>query len=68
MSEQQIERAVQRIEAALGRIASLADRPAPSEDTQSAALAALVERHEALREATETALRSLDRLIEEIEL
>lgn len=60
MSDQRIEQAVQRIEAALARIGTAADvlRPAPP------SVSALVVRHEELRETVASSLKELDRLIE----
>lgn len=63
MEGDRIESAVQRIEAALARIADAADtlRPAPP------SVSALVVRHETLRETVGDALKELDDLITEIE-
>lgn len=63
MDGERIERAVQRIEAALGRIAAAADtyRPAPP------SVSGLVDEHERLREAATGALRQLDELIEDLD-
>jgi len=59
MNGERIERAVQRIEAALGRIAKVADDPRPASD--------LTIEHERLREAASGALKELDELIERLE-
>jgi hypothetical protein len=63
MDGERIERAVQRIEAALGRIAKAADdyHPAPP------SVSGLVVEHERLREATSGALKELDALIRRLE-
>lgn len=63
MEGDRIESAVQRIEAALARIATAADtlRPAPP------SVSALVVRHETLRETVGNALKQLDDLIAEVE-
>lgn len=63
MSEERIENAVSRIEAALARIAEVADTPAPAPQSVSA----LVVKHEALRDAATTALSDIDALIAEID-
>ncbi len=63
MNEQRIEHAVRRIEAALGRIALVAENkisPPPS-------VSGLVVKHEALRETVSNSLRELDDLLERIE-
>jgi hypothetical protein len=71
MTGDRTEAAVQRIEAALARIAQAADRardaapPAPPPAPPS--VSALVERHESLREKVAQALGKLDALLEEIE-
>lgn len=63
MDDGRIEQAVQRIEAALARIAEAADtlRPAPP------SVSALVVKHENLNERVAGALRDLDKLIEGLE-
>ena len=63
MEGTRIEGAVQRIEAALARIAEAADtlRPAPP------SVSALVVRHENLRETVANSLKELDDLIAEID-
>lgn len=63
MSEQRIEHAVQRIEAALARIAECAEtmRPAPP------SVSSLVVKHENLREVAGNVLKDLDDLIEELD-
>lgn len=63
MEGTRIEDAVQRIEAALARIAEAADtlRPAPP------SVSALVVRHESLRETVANSLKELDDLIAEID-
>lgn len=63
MAGDRTESAVQRIEAALARIAEAADtlRPAPP------SVSALVVKHETLRETVGNALKELDDLIAEIE-
>ncbi|MFV0644906.1 MAG: hypothetical protein ACK5NN_10475 [Sphingomonadaceae bacterium] len=63
MSEERIERAVQRIEAALARIADCADtiRPAPP------SVSALVVKHENLSEKTGKILKEIDSLISNLE-
>ena len=75
MSEDKIESAVQRIEAALARIADIADHGAPPSDVQAEqqstaeapSVIALVEKHEALRETVSNTLEELDELIGELE-
>ncbi|MGB7372778.1 hypothetical protein [Pontixanthobacter sp.] len=62
MSEERIETAVNRIEAALARIAEVANNPSPTPQSVSA----LVVKHEALRDAASTALNDIDSLIAEI--
>lgn len=64
MVDQRIERAVQRIESALARIAAVADAeraPPP------AASADLAERHERLSQAAAGALKEIDALIARLE-
>ena len=63
MSGDRIESAVQRIEAALARIAEAADtvRPPPS------SVSTLVVKHEALRETVANTLKDLDELIGKLE-
>lgn len=63
MAGDRTENAVQRIEAALARIAEAAEtlRPAPP------SVSALVVKHETLRETVGNALKELDDLIAEIE-
>ncbi len=63
MDEDRIERAVQRIEAALGRIGTAADsiEPAP------ASVSNLVNKHEELRESVANSLKDLDELIDRLE-
>jgi hypothetical protein len=63
MSEQRIEQAVRRIEAALARIGGLADsiQPAPP------SVSGLVARHENLRETVSNSLKELDDLLEGLE-
>lgn len=63
MSEERIETAVSRIEAALARIAEVADKPPPAPQSVSA----LVVKHETLRDAATTALSDIDALIAEID-
>ena len=67
MTGDRTEAAVQRIEAALARIARAADtaRAAPPPTVPS--VTALVERHETLRETVAKALTDLDKLLGEIE-
>lgn len=62
MSGDRIETAVKRIEAALARIAEIADRDPPRQATASA----FVVRHEALRETVATQLGELEQLIREL--
>ncbi len=63
MSGDRIENAVQRIEAALARIADAADsvRPPPS------SVSGLVVKHEELRETVSNTLKDLDDLIGKLE-
>ncbi len=67
MTGDRTEAAVERIEAALARIARAADgtRVAPAPAAPS--VTALVERHETLRETVAKALADLDKLLGEIE-
>lgn len=69
MFDDRIENAVQRIEAALARIAEIADAPALERGGADAApsVIALVEKHEALHETASNTLAQLDKLIEELE-
>ena len=63
MTEERIEGAIARIEAALARIAVCAEtmRPAPP------SVSGLVVKHEQLRDSVATSLRELDDLIERLE-
>lgn len=63
MNGERIERAVQRIEAALGRIAKAADDCNPAPPSASG----LVAEHERLRETVGDTLAELDALIERLE-
>lgn len=63
MSDTRIESAVNRIEAALARIAEVADNPPAATPSVSA----LVIKHEALREVANSALAELDTLIDEMD-
>lgn len=63
MSDTRIELAVSRIEAALGRIAEVADNPPKVPKTVSS----LVVKHEVLREAAQSTLTELDHLIDELD-
>lgn len=65
MAGDRSEAAVQRIEAALARIARAADAPAPS--AAPANVLALVEKHESLREKVAQALAELDEVIAGLE-
>jgi len=70
MTGDRTEAAVQRIEAALARIAQAADRPratAPAAPAAPPSVSALVERHESLRETVAQALGDLDALLAELE-
>jgi len=70
MSEDRIESAVQRIEAALSRIAGIADAEktgAKGGAETSPPVTALIEKHEALRDSVSDTLAELDILIGEIE-
>lgn len=69
MFDDRIENAVQRIEAALSRIAEIADAPAQERAGGDAppSVIALVEKHEALHETASNTLAQLDKLIEELE-
>ena len=66
MTGDRSEAAVQRIEAALARIARAAEAPAVA-GTPSANVIALVEKHERLRDTVAQALADLDKVIGEIE-
>lgn len=63
MSEQRIEQATRRIEAALGRIAQVAENKIATPPSVSG----LVVKHEALRESVASSLRELDDLLERLE-
>lgn len=65
MAGDRTEAAVQRIEAALARIARAAEAPR-SPGPESPSVAALVEKHEQLRESVNQAIGDLDALIGEI--
>lgn len=71
MSENRTETAIQRIEAALARIADIADAPAPqqngSTEASPPAVSALVEKHETLQETVNSTLHELDELIAELD-
>ena len=67
MTGDRTEAAVQRIEAALARIASAADRPRAPAAAAPPSVSALVERHESLRETVAQALGELDALLGELE-
>lgn len=70
MAGDRTEAAVQRIEAALARIARVSDAPPPdsseASSVPSASVLALVEQHEALRETVVQALGELDTVIAEL--
>jgi hypothetical protein len=63
MDAERIELAVQRIEAALARISAVAD----SAPVAPPSVAALVGKHDALRETVETTLAEIDALIGKLE-
>ena len=63
MAQDRTEQAVQRIEAALARIAKVAE----SGRAPSAALSNLVDKHEDLRETVANSIKQLDRLIAELD-
>ena len=75
MNDDRTEAAVQRIEAALARIAECADAPmnggppAANNGTvpDASAVAALIERHETLRETVDHTLSDLDDLLAKID-
>jgi hypothetical protein len=67
MTGDRTEAAVQRIEAALARIAQAADRPRGAAPSAPPSVSALVERHESLRETVAQALGDLDALLAELE-
>jgi len=70
MTGERSEAAVRRIEAALARIARAADAPAPTGAPAPAApanVAALVEKHEKLRETVAQAIAGIDKVIGELE-
>lgn len=76
MAGDRTETAVQRIEAALARIARVADAPpqvrsvgedGADQPASSANVLALVEKHEALRETVAHTLSELDAVIAELE-
>lgn len=70
MDAERIEQAVQRIEAALARIGTVADAPPPAPATDPAAaeeLAKLQEKHEHLRATASRVLAQLDETIEGLE-
>ncbi len=63
MNEPRIEQAVRRIEAALGRIAGLAERMNPAPPP----VAELAAKHEALREIVSNTLKELDEILERLD-
>lgn len=63
MAGDRSEAAVQRIEAALARIARAADAPTPAPAAVPANVMALVEKHESLRETVAQAIAELDGVI-----
>ncbi|GGD91732.1 hypothetical protein GCM10011515_09250 [Tsuneonella deserti] len=67
MTGDRTEAAVQRIEAALARIAQAADRSRELGPAPPPLVSALVERHESLREKVAQALGELDSLLGELE-
>jgi hypothetical protein len=67
MTGDRTEAAVQRIEAALARIARAADSARYTPPPAPPSVTALVERHESLRETVAQALGQLDALLGEIE-
>ncbi|WP_160600148.1 hypothetical protein [Allopontixanthobacter confluentis] len=69
MNEQRIEQAVQRIEAALGRIAQLAENKvsAPVQAPPPTSVSGLVVKHEALRDTVASSLKEIDALLERLE-
>jgi hypothetical protein len=67
MTGDRTEAAVQRIEAALARIAQAADSARAAPPAMPRSVSALVERHESLRETVAQALGELDVLLGELE-
>lgn len=68
MSDNRTESAIQRIEAALARIADIADASAPEPSpSPEPAVSALVEKHETLHETVNSTLEELDKLIAELD-
>jgi hypothetical protein len=67
MTGDRTEAAVQRIEAALARIAQAADSARAAAPATPTSVSALVERHESLRETVAQALGELDALLGELE-
>lgn len=67
MNDDRIESAVQRIEAALARIADAAEAPRNLANDTPPSVSALVVKHEALRETANNTLTQLDKLIEELD-
>jgi hypothetical protein len=67
MTGDRTEAAVQRIEAALARIAQAADRPRAAAPAMPPSVSRLVESHETLRETVAHALGELDKLLGELE-
>lgn len=67
MSGDRSEAAVQRIEAALARIARAADARAPAAAPVPASVTALVEKHESLRETVAHAIAELDEVLASLE-
>lgn len=67
MSGDRIESAVQRIEAALARIADAADQPRAEAPPVPASVSSLVVKHEELRETVNNTLKELDELIGKLE-
>ncbi|GAA4643942.1 hypothetical protein GCM10023115_19020 [Pontixanthobacter gangjinensis] len=66
MTEERIEIAVKRIEAALARISTVADASSPEPAAPQADASALAQKHEMLRKTVSSTLNELDELIGEL--
>ena len=63
MSEDQLRTAVERLDTALARVEAALARPASGAQPETAAIAALEQRHAALRQVLSDSVRELDTLL-----
>lgn len=63
MSDDQLRMAVERLDTALARVEAALVRPAPGANSETAAFAALEQRHAALRQVLSDSVRELDTLL-----